>query len=414
MFRVMFGVVVVGGIWAATVIPPTHNLPPRRQLDPTNLDTLNRQVRKALLAKVTAELESSKTYMAGLQPQLTTCQTKVNDSLGPCLKCVDNACQEKFKYCHSLTFNMHSPGGMSVSSSNVNGQSQVTVCALTGSQFTRTCSTIMNPDGFMVNSISQIGDNLRINLGRVYGDLGTVAVGNFVGGLTNVANNVVRNMTDEEKAQLQQTMSHLSQSLSTIGHHVGQSVQHSLNQMNTNLGQMNQNMNSFGNSMAQWGQNFGQQLSQSLSHMFDGTFMGRRRRRAAQECTFLFGDLYQNCASLTSQCASCPSNRQDTMETVCGKDLVDKVKAVQKTMDEMNQIYGEVIKAQNIITRVEFDDVIVDPTMASYSNVQITANIRGIPTMFMLTSAIQLNNLGYSGTSIARQVWKEWAVRMTP
>lgn len=409
MFRLMAVLVLLGGVLGA---PPSPNVPPRRQLDPANLDNLNRQVRKALLAKVTSELESSKTHMASLQPQLTNCQINVNNSLGHCLKCVDNACLEKFKQCHSLTFNMHSPGGMSVSSNNINGHSQVTVCALTSGQFSRTCSTIMNPAGFMVNSISQIGNNLRINLGRVYGDLGNTAVGNFVGGLSNVAHNVVRNMTDAEKAQLQQTMSHLSQSLSTMGAHIGQSVQQSMNQMQGNLGQMNQNMQNFGQSMTQWGQNFGQQLSQSLSHMFDGTFLGRRRR-ATPECTFLFGDLYQNCASLTSQCSSCPSNSDEAMETVCGKDLVDRVKAVQKSMDEMNQIYQEVINAQNIITKVEFDDVMIDPAMASYGNVHITANIRGVPTMFTMSTVLQLHDLAASGTPIAQQVWKEWAVRMT-
>ncbi|OWF46860.1 uncharacterized protein LOC110455118 [Mizuhopecten yessoensis] len=412
MFRLMAGLVVLGRVWGATMAPPSPNVPPRRQLDPANLDSLNRQVRMALLTKVTTELESSKTHMASLQPQLTDCQKHVNNSLGHCLKCVDNACLEKFKQCHSLTFNMQSPGGMSVSSNNVNGQSQVTVCALTSGQFTRTCSTIMNPAGFMVNSISQIGNNLRINLGRVYGDLGNTVVGNFVGGLTNVANNVVRNMTDAEKAQLQQTMAHLSQSLSTMGHHIGQGVQQSMNQMQSNLGHMNQNMQNFGQSMSQWGQNFGQQLSQSLSHMFDGSFLGRRRR-ATQECTFLFGDLHQNCASLTSQCSSCPSNRDETMEAVCGKDLVDRVKAVQKSMDEMNQIYEEVINAQNIITKVEFDDVMIDPTMASYGNVHIMANIRGIPTMFTMNTVLQLHDIAASGTPIAQQVWKEWAVRMT-
>ncbi|XP_060080174.1 uncharacterized protein LOC132559561 [Ylistrum balloti] len=406
MLRLIFVSMVLEGVWGATVPPPTPTLSLRRQLDPANLDTLNRQVRKALLAKVTSELESSKTFMANLQPQLTVCQTKVNDSLGHCLQCVDNACQEKFKQCQSLTFNMHSPGGMSVSSNSINGQSQVTVCALTGSQFTRTCSTIMNPEGFMVNSISQIGNDLRINLGRVYGDLGNTVVGNFVGGLTNVANNVVRNMTNAEKAQLQQTMSHLSQSLSTMGHHIGQSVQQS-------MGQMHQQLSNFGSSMAQWGQNFGQQLSQSLSHMFDGTLLGKRRRRAAQECTFLFGDLYQNCASLTSQCSSCPSNRQDTMEAVCGKDLVDKVQAVEKSMDEMSQIYEEVINAKNIITMVEFDNTVIDPTMASYGNVKIIANIRGVPTVFPMSSVLKLHDLAASGTPIAQQVWKEWAVRMT-
>lgn len=412
MLRVILGLAILGGVWGATLAPPQPTVPHRRLLDPANLDTLNRQVRKALLTKVTTELESSKTYMAGIQPQLTSCQRKVNDSLGHCLQCVDNVCQQKFQQCQSLTFSMHSPGGMSVSSNNINGHSQVTVCSLTGSQFSHTCSTIMNPEGFMVNSISQIGDNLRINLGRVYGDLGNMAVGSFVGGLNHVANNVVRNMTDEEKAQLQQSMAHLSQSLSTMGHNIGQGVQQSMGQLHANLGQMNHNLNTFGDSMSQWGQDFSQQLSQSLSHMFDGTFMGRRRRRAVQECSFLFGSLSQNCASLTPQCSSCPSTRQDTMVTVCGRNLVDKVKAIQKSMDELNQIYGEVINSQNIITMVEFDDVMVDPTMASYGNVMITANIRGIPTTFRMSSVLRLHDLAASGSPIAQQVWKEWAVRM--
>lgn len=167
---------------------------------------------------------------------------------------------------------MHSPGGMSVSSSNVNGRSKVTVCSLTSGQSSRTCSTIMNPDGFIVNSINQINDDLRINLRKVSSNLGSSVVQNFVGGMNTVVNGVSRNLTDAEKAQLQQTMNNLGQTLSNLGQHIGQGVQQSMNQMNGNLHNslqnVNNNMHDFGNSMSQWGHNFAHQLSQSLSHMF--------------------------------------------------------------------------------------------------------------------------------------------------
>ncbi|VDI33187.1 Hypothetical predicted protein [Mytilus galloprovincialis] len=202
-----------------------------KELDATNLQTLNRETRKALLKIVGDELSTAHAVMKSIEPEVNDCQQKVDQKYYDCVQCVDMKCQNRYKECNgSIQISAPNSGGVSVSNSvNDRGRPITTICTVMWGQ-SKACTTVMNPEGAFATSIKSMGDTIHVHLRSVANDFGGSA-GMFV----NQMHSVVGDMN--------------------TSHIVNEGVERMLNELNTELGGMQSELSG---------------MQYELQHMFDG------------------------------------------------------------------------------------------------------------------------------------------------
>lgn len=467
---ILFGIVA-----GAVVKTPTWET-----LDQANLDTINRQTRKALLGRITDELTTAKSNLDLLQPQIQACQDKINQTLGPCSSCVNDHCKQRLDQC-AVDFNLPANVGLSILGSSINGNSKVTVCSLTADN-SKTCSTIMSPNQIFISSISNMGDILRVNLQSAITDLG----GNIVTFIGN-AQNFVKNINDTEiAAAIDDIKNQLQISLSGINHGVHsmvdginnglmqmtdglasglQMMELGLSQMvngfnrqymdfssqfHNSMGVMRNDMSQLGASLGGLGNTIGNAMQNIFGPSGIGSFWGKRRRRSAiladpplvkaanpppqqtttsamtptqkmveitptsnsEEC-LMFVENSTACNFYMDSCPSCAevihSTKDDIMKTVCGDAVVQKTISVKEQVQDLTDIYDQVLSARDLVAKVEFDKSSFDEITMSFKKVFITASIRGLSTRFPLTSSeLTMLDLKKTGMDIAKLILEKW------
>ncbi|KAK3108428.1 hypothetical protein FSP39_007814 [Pinctada imbricata] len=278
---------------------------------------LNREIRRAFLDIVTNEITASKVRFDELRPSLLDCQDKIQQVVGKCADCVDRECRNRYLECRdSASIIIPSGSGVSVSGrTDRQGRYYVTVCAVLQDN-TEACQTIMNPDGVMGSSISNIGNHILVHLQGAMRDMGGVSVGGFVNGMQSFIGNYhplngnfstmneteTKKMVEKMNKQYQQINSQVNEQVQQMNSRINQQVQQNsmnlrrqMNRLNQNLNQMNrrlnnnrmnlnrrmQNMNrnmqawrrGFNQRMANFGTNLNRQMqtmSYNLGNMFRG------------------------------------------------------------------------------------------------------------------------------------------------
>nr|XP_022326238.1 uncharacterized protein LOC111126119 [Crassostrea virginica] len=229
-------------------------------LGPENLETLNREVRRHLLSTITRELSSVKQMIDSMQPKMADCQNKTHTLMGDCIHCVNDLCQNRIRKCRgSAKVVLPATGGVSVSNhQNEAGESTVTICSILRDN-SKSCQTIMNPDGIMVSSISSMGDSLQVHLHGAVSDLGG-NVGTFINGMQTFIggfspSNSSLNATEWQALQRAgeqygKIATEIGQQMAQMGMEMGHSMNNFAQQMNHGMNQMALGLNDMFSNMA--------------------------------------------------------------------------------------------------------------------------------------------------------------------
>ncbi|XP_061189213.1 uncharacterized protein LOC133197269 [Saccostrea echinata] len=226
-------------------------------LGPANLDTLNREVRRHLLSTITRELSTVKKMIDSMQPKMADCQNKTHALMGDCIHCVNDLCQNRIRKCRGITkVLLPATGGVSVSNhQNEAGESIVKICSILRDN-SRSCQTIMNPDGIMVSSISNMGNTLQVHLQGAVNDLGG-NVGTFINGMQTFIGGFSPSKSSLNASEWQ--------ALQRAGEQYGR-IANEMGQQMTQMGmEMGRSMNDFAQGMNQ-GMN---QMAMGLTDMFN-------------------------------------------------------------------------------------------------------------------------------------------------
>ncbi|XP_052095933.1 uncharacterized protein LOC127731105 [Mytilus californianus] len=247
-----------------------------KELDATNLQTLNRETRKALLKIVGDELSTAHAVMKSIESEVNDCQQKVDQKYYDCVQCVDMKCQNRYKECNgSIQISAPNSGGVSVSNSvNDRGRPITTICTVMWGQ-SKACTTVMNPEGAFATSIKSMGDTMHVHLRSVMNDFGGSA-GMFVNQMhsvvgdmntSRVANEAVERMLNELNTDLGGMQYELQHMFDGVGNDIHQSMtgmDHTLSQIGPNVNQM----------VSQIGPNVNQMVSQigpNVNQMWSNT-----------------------------------------------------------------------------------------------------------------------------------------------
>ncbi|XP_071158632.1 uncharacterized protein [Mytilus edulis] len=258
-----------------------------KELDATNLQTLNRETRKALLKIVGDELSTAHAVMKSIEPEVNDCQQKVDQKYYDCVQCVDMKCQNRYKECNgSIQISAPNSGGVSVSNSvNDRGRPITTICTVMWGQ-SKACTTVMNPEGAFATSIKSMGDTIHVHLRSVANDFGGSA-GMFVNQMhsvvgdmntSRVVNEGVERMLNELNTELGGMQYELQHMFDGVGSDIHQSMtgmDHTLSQIGPNVNQMvsqigpnrNQMWSNAGHRMQMMQQGPHMQMHQSLSQI---------------------------------------------------------------------------------------------------------------------------------------------------
>lgn len=201
-----------------------------------------------------------------MQPKMADCQNKTHALMGDCIHCVNDLCQNRIRKCRgSAKVVLPASGGVSVSNhQNEAGESTVTICSILQDN-SKSCQTIMNPDGIMVSSISNMGNTLQVHLHGAVNDLGG-NVGTFINGMQTFIGGFSpssSSLNASEWQALQRAGEQYGKIAMEIGQQMaqmGRNMEHSMNnfaqQMNHGMNQMAVGMtdmfNNMANSFGQW------------------------------------------------------------------------------------------------------------------------------------------------------------------
>ncbi|KAL3832787.1 hypothetical protein ACJMK2_024399 [Sinanodonta woodiana] len=451
-------------------------------LNNVTLHALNKETRKSLLTLTLRNLNNTMTHLQTLRPQLDDCRKQVHQATSACRTCVQNLCHKRQQECLR---NMFGSSSVVITRRQGNGQDgiffinnggviytnmpSVTTCSIVGRS--RVCDTIMNPGGTMIQTVTSIGDNLQVQIGNVYNNIGGQNTITFLNGLQTVITNtngtmtketeekvkkLLRTLTDELRLmnqginvmvsgidrEVHQMTAELNRDLSQMNHDIQSSVgqvnqevhqmtsdlNHDLNQMNSQINQnihqmvsgLNQDMHQMNTGLSHMGQSistnmnqFATNLQSSLQSLFANLF-GRRRRAAVQEmpCS-MFGSSQLDCTVYQVNCTQCQNQTRpaDMVKQVCGEPFVREMEGLNYDLDLTMNMYNLAISPSEIISSVGYNKTDFDLDTLSFPRFVVTINGRSTPLSYISATPLYPLDLTRTASKLADEIWAYWRKR---
>ncbi|KAK3592010.1 hypothetical protein CHS0354_031518 [Potamilus streckersoni] len=451
-------------------------------LDNVTLHVLNTETRKSLLNLTLRKLNNTMIQLQTLRPHLDDCRKKVHQATSGCRTCVQNMCHKRQQECLR---NLFGSSSMVITGGQGNGQEgnyfinnggviytnmpSVTTCSIVGRS--RVCEILMNPGGTLIQTVTSIGDNLQVQIGNAYNNIGGQNTITFLNGLQTIltnANGTMNNETEEKVKQLLRTLkgelrlmdqginvmvsgidrevhqmtAELNRDLSQMNHDIQTSVDQvnqevhqktsdlnlGLNQMNSQINQnvhqmvsgLNQEMHQMNTGLSHVGQSistnmnqFASDLQASLHSLFANLF-GRRRRAAVLEmpCS-IFGSRQLDCTVYQMNCTQCQNQTRhaDIVKQVCGEPLVREVEGLNYDLDLTITIYNLAIFASEIISSVGYNQTDFDPDTLSFPHFVVTTNVRSTQLRYQSSTPLYLLDLKITASKLAEELWALWSKR---
>ncbi|XP_060078110.1 uncharacterized protein LOC132557620 [Ylistrum balloti] len=355
-------------------------------LDDANLQALNRDVRTALLQKISNALSSANSQLSYTSSQMQGCQSLLSGSFDACTACVKDTCDENFSNCFE--------------------RRPVTICDVTGANY-RICRAIVNSENPVLDTMADIDDKMRKVMRRMVQDQDT----NIYTFLKNIQTFMDSKLRSAESGPIRKSLATLITYYETMKAAVDGGIHHNTalqNSMNSMSKVMKEGMASVGVQMSTRTGNFMTELAFNLARMLatNNPSFGRRKRQAVT-CSRILNFPAHCFAAYATKCF-CTGQSPSSITDICGAHLENSIATVVKPIQAANEIFDKICVQRNLIEKVNYEDVVLNRQTLGYGNVKYNAVVRDINKEFTAHFQLQILNLPQTASRMAAEIWNEW------
>ncbi|XP_033729070.1 uncharacterized protein LOC117318161 [Pecten maximus] len=359
-------------------------------LDDANLQALNRDVRTALLQKISNTLSSANNQMNYQSSQTQNCQSQLSGAFDACAACVKDACDHNFQNCHE--------------------KKPVTLCDVTGTNY-KVCRAIMNSESLALDATSDFDGKMRKVMRRMVQD----QEAHILTFLKNIKSFMDSSLRSAGSGPIRKSLESLITYYGTVktavdaGIHHNAALQNSLNSMSD---VMKQGMESAGVQMSSATGNFMTELAFNLARMLatNNPTFGRRKRQATTCSTIR--NFPAHCFSAFQTECPCTGHSPSAILNLCGAHLQSSIAAIAKPIQTANEIFDRICVQEDLIQKVNYENVAVDRHNLGYNIVKYSAAIRGINLDFTAQFQLRILNLPRTASEMAEAIWGKWVKKI--